>query len=452
MKGDSITLTTTEQRRLIVLNHLGAGALSNEGAAQLLHLSVRQVQRLHADYRVRGAAALAHGNRGRRPAHALDPEVARRVVELATDTYAGFNQQHLTEMLNEHEGLDLSRTTVHRILTAAGLRTPRRRRSPRHRQRRDRYPREGMLLQIDASRHDWLEGRGPRLSLVGAIDDATSKVPWATFREQEDAQGYFELMRQVVVRRGIPMAVYSDHHSIFWLTKDKELTLEQQFEGRRQPTQFGRLLEELGVELILAYSPQAKGRVERLWGTLQDRLTSELRLAGAATREQAQDVLIHSLPRHNRRFAVPAPDPELAWIPWPKDRHLDEFFCFKYRRVVDKDHTVRFGSHLLDIPVNPGQSLARARVTVHEGFDGSLAVFHDGICLTRQLLADPPTNYRVSPPSRVAEQPPIVRPPKAPSHSRTSAGPSKPTTSNSPWKRAAVNTFNNQQAAARHNH
>jgi transposase len=443
MKGDSITLTTTEQRRLIVLNHLGAGTLTNEGAAQLLHLSVRQVQRLHAEYRVRGAATVAHGNRGRRPAHALDPEVARRVVELATDTYAGFNQ---------HEGLDLSRTTVHRILTAAGLRTPRRRRSPKHRQRRDRYPREGMLLQIDASRHDWLEGRGPQLSLVGAIDDATSKVPWATFREQEDAQGYFELMRQVVVTRGIPMAVYSDHHSIFWQTKDKELTLEQQLEGRRQPTQFGRLLEELGVELILAHSPQAKGRVERLWGTLQDRLTSELRLAGAATREQAQDVLIESLPRHNRRFAVPALDPELAWVPWPHDRHLDEFFCFKYRRVVNKDHTVRFGPHLLDIPVNPRQSLARARVTVHEGFDGSLAVFRDGICLARQLLADPPTNYRAAPSSRTAEQPPIVMTPKALSTSRPSARPWKPSTSNSPWKLARVNSFNNQKAAGRHNH
>jgi transposase len=450
MKGDTITLTTKEQRRLIVLNHLAAGALTNAGAAEMLGMSVRQLQRLHAEYRKTGAAAVAHGNRGRRPAHTLDPELARRVVELATDKYAGFNQQHLTEMLNEREGVQLSRPTVHRILTRAGVRVPRHRRPSKHRQRRDRYAREGMLLQLDASRHDWLEGRGPKLSLVGAIDDATSHVPWALFREQEDAQGYFELMREVVVVAGIPMAVYSDRHSIFWQTQDKELTLEQQLEGRRQPTQFGRLLEELGVELILAHSPQAKGRVERLWGTLQDRLTSELRLAGASTREEAQKVLGPALARHNARFAVAASDPEPAWIPWPQDRQLDEFFCFKYRRVVGKDHTVTFGSHLLDIPLDPARSHARARVTVHEGFDGSLSVFREGTCLVRQLLTDPPAAYRVRRHSPSPDQAPVPRSPRIPQLAVSSKpDPAPRTTSNSPWKLAKANAFKNQEHASR---
>jgi hypothetical protein len=169
-----------------------------------------------------------------------------------------------------------------------------------------------MLLQIDASRHDWLEGRGPWLSLVGGIDDATGLVPWACFREHEDAQGYFQLFREVV-RRGIPMAVYSDQHSIFFTTK-KVLSLEEQLAGCAEPTQFGRLLEELGIRLIRARSPQAKGRVERLWGTFQDRLGSELRLAGAATREKANVVLQRYLPRHNRRFSVPPADPVPASV------------------------------------------------------------------------------------------------------------------------------------------
>src|ERR1700694_5038109 len=264
MTEDSVTLNRTEQRRLMVLNQLEAGALVNEEAAALLGLSVRQVRRIRGAYRTEGASALAHGNRGRRPAHALDEEVSRRVVELATSTYAGFNQQHLTEMLAAHEGIHLSRVIVHRLLKAAGVAAPRRRRPAKYRRRRDRYPREGMLLQIDASRHDWLEGRGPRLSLVSGIDDATGLVPWACFREQEDAQGYFELIRQVVRRRGIPMAVYSDRHGIFFQTTDKTLTLEEQLEHQNQPTQFRRLLDELGVELILARSPQAKGRIERL--------------------------------------------------------------------------------------------------------------------------------------------------------------------------------------------
>ena len=201
---DSVTLSHTEQQRLLVLNDLEAGIVISAEAAELLGVSVRQLRRLRAAYRERGAAALAHGNRGRRPAHALDPAVAARVVELATSTYAGFNRQHLTEMLAEHHGIVLSRPTVHRILSAAGVASVRHRRPARHRQRRDRYPREGMLLQVDGSRHDWLEGRGPHLTLIGGIDDATGLVPWACFREQEDAQGYFQLFREVVRRRGIP--------------------------------------------------------------------------------------------------------------------------------------------------------------------------------------------------------------------------------------------------------
>jgi transposase len=282
MRG-SITLTTLEQRRLSVLVDVEAGRLGPAGAAELLGISVRQLRRVRAAYRERGVQALIHGNRGRPPANTLAGALAPRVVELATTTYAGFNQHHFTEMLAEHEGLTLSRSTVRRILTEAGVPAPHRRRPPRHRQRRDRYPREGMLLQVDGSRHDWLEGRGPYLSLVGAIDDATGLVPSACFREQEDAQGYFTVMRQVVQRHGIPYALYSDQHSIFMVGKGNP-TLEEQLTGSRRPTQFGRLLDELGVRLILARSPQAKGRVERLWGTFQDRLTSELRLAGAASR------------------------------------------------------------------------------------------------------------------------------------------------------------------------
>ena len=304
-----MTLTTQEQRRLMVLNQVGSGLLSSEQAAGLLGISERQLRRLRRGYEQEGAKALAHGNRGRPPANAVAAAVRQHVVTLATSRYQGFNHQHLTEMLAEHEQIDLSRPTVHRILKAAGVVSPRR--------RRDRFPREGMLLQIDASPHDWLEGRGPRLSLVGAIDDATGIVPWACFRVQEDAEGYFEVLRQTLQRQGVPLAVYSDRHGIFFRTANHKLTLEEQLDGRRGPTQFGRLLEELGIQLILARSPQGKGRVERLWGTFQDRLTSELRLAGAATKEQAQDVLAGFLPRHNRRFAVPPHDPTPAWLPAP---------------------------------------------------------------------------------------------------------------------------------------
>ena len=438
MNGGRITLTTSEQRRLVVLNHLGSGALVNAEAARLLEISVRQLQRMKAAYADVGAAALSHGNRGRRPVHALDPELARRVVELATTTYAGFNRQHLTELLVEEHGLAISRPSVHRILTAAGVPAPRKRRPPRHRRRRDRYPKAGMLVQVDTSRHDWLEERGPYLSLVGAIDDATGEVLSARFREQEDAHGYFEVMREVVRRRGVPLALYADRHAIFVLTKNARLTLEEELAARRQPTQFGRLMEELGVSLILARSPQAKGRVERLWGTFQDRLVSELRLAKARTAGDANQVLERCLPRHNRRFMVAAQDPEPAWIPWPKNRRLDEFFCFKYRRVVGNDNTVRFGSNIIDIPRSRERNThAHARVEVHERFDGTLCVFADGLCLAKKVLANPKTLYRVALHSTVAdfEPVPVMSKPKAiMSPSSTPLPPG----ANHPWRRSVV--------------
>lgn len=382
-----MTLTTEEQRRLMVLNHVGSGALTGKEAAALLGLSERQLRRLRRAYERDGAKALAHGNRGRRPPNALDPQLKAQVIHLAKTRYLGFNQQHFTEMLAEREAIQLSHATVNRLLTEAGIVSPRRRRPARSHARRDRFPREGMLLQVDGSRHDWLEGRGPWLSLVGAIDDATGMVPWACFREQEDAQGYFEVLRETVRRKGVPLAIYSDRHGIFFKTKDKDLTLAEQLDGRRQPTQFARLLEELGVQLILARSPQAKGRVERLWGTFQDRLTSELRLAGVNTADEAQRVLAHFLPRHNRRFSVPASDVTPAWLPAPDRRRHEQLFCFKYRKVVANDHTVRFQGQRIDIPPGgPRPSYAKAEVELHQHFDGSIAVFFQGTCLAKKQL------------------------------------------------------------------
>lgn len=439
-----IVLSKLEQRRVTVLNHLASGALVNSQAARLLGISVRQLQRLHRVYVEHGVAGLAHGNRGRAAHNAVDSRTAARIVELARTTYQGFNHQHLTEMLAEKHDILLSRPTVRRILLAAGIASPRHRRAPKHRRRRDRYPREGMLLQLDASRHDWLEGRGPYLTLVGGIDDATGKVPWACFREQEDAQGYFIVMRETVSRYGIPMAVYADRHSIFYQAKEKsleKLSLEEQLAAQREPTQFGRLLSELGVQLIHALSPQAKGRIERLWGTFQDRLASELRLARAGNAEQANEVLRSYLPRHNRRFAVRAQESEKAWVRFGSGHNLDEVFCFKYRRAVLNDNTVRFGRHLIDIPP-PSEhrgSFAHARVELHERFDGSIAVYLDGQCIAKKLLTEPVMTYRTRSDSRLSASPPATKP-VAPSPTPRTTQPWRPPP-NHPWREATRNTL-----------
>ena len=386
---EMVTLNRKEQRRLMVLNEVEMGKVIGREAAELLDLSLRHVRRILAAYRKEGAVALAHGNRGRKPHNALDPSLRKRVLELARSSYAGCNNQHFTELLAERESIDLSRSAVRRILLKAGIRSPRKRRPPKHRSRRERYPQEGMLLQADGSHHDWLEGRGPYLSLVGAIDDATGKPPYALFREQEDAQGYFLLLRQIVAEHGIPMALYHDGHGIFERSKREPESLEEQLEGRREPTQFGRLMEELGITSITSRSPQARGRIERLWGTFQDRLVSELRIAGASTLEQANQVLWDFLPRYNQRFAVPAKEPGSAYRQPGQGFNPDEVFCFKYRRTVGRDNVVRFGEHRLQImPTNGRLSYVRARVELHERMDGSLAVYYQGQCLATK--AAPP--------------------------------------------------------------
>lgn len=286
---EGLTLRSREQRRLIVLNRVLEGQCTVIEAAQFLGVSERHTFRLLPAYRKEGAAALIHGNRGRQPAHTTKEETRRKVIELAQGVYKGFNHSHFTEKLAEPEGILLPRSTVRRILMAGGLRSPRKRRPPKHRSRRERFPREGMLLQIDGSHHDWLEGRGPYLTLIAAIDDATGTVPYALFREHEDAHGYFLLLREIIKSKGVPLSLYSDRHSIF--IKEEKESIEEQLEGKAQPTQFGRAIDELGIWIIHARSPQAKGRIERLWGTFQDRLVSEMRLSLASTIAEANKVL-----------------------------------------------------------------------------------------------------------------------------------------------------------------
>lgn len=409
MRG-TITLNSKEQKRLFVLNRVSDGHTTAKEGAELLGLSIRHVRRLLAGYRKEGAAALAHGNRGRKPVHAIDPQVRRGVIELATsDKYRGCNHQHFTELL-EAEGICVSRSSTRRILLGAGLQSPRRRRLAKHRRRRERFIQEGMLLQVDGSDHNWLEDRGPRLTLIAAIDDATGKVPAAVFREQEDAHGYFLLLRQVVTKYGIPLAIYHDRHGIF-KRNDKAETVAEQLAGRREPTQFGRLLEELEIRSIDAHSPQAKGRIERLFGTFQDRLVVELRLAGAKTTTEANKVLRKFLPRYSKKFSVPPADPGLAYRPTPPNFQPDRIFCLKYIRTAGADNTVKLGEHRLQLlPSEKRKSYARARVEVHELLDGSIAVYHDGDAVGSQEAPKEAPALRARQGKRAPAQHRVARP------------------------------------------
>ncbi len=390
-----VTLNEKEQRRVMVLNEVEKGVMTGRQGAGVMDISLRHVRRLLAAYRKEGAAALAHGNRGRKPPNAIDEDLRQQILELASSKYLGFNHQHFSELLAEREGIFLSRSSVRNILLVSGIRSPRKRRPPKHRSRRERYPKEGMLLQIDGSPHDWLEGRGPKLSLIGAIDDATGKVPYALFQEQEDSKGYFLMLREVTLKQGIPFALYHDRHGIFELPPDKLPSIEEQLEGKRPLTQFGRLMEELGITSISALSPQAKGRIERLWGTFQDRLVSELRLAKASAIDEANRVLWDFLPRYSQKFAVPAAQPGSAYRPVGEGFVADEVFCFKHQRTVGADNVVRFEGHRLQIvPSNGRASYARCRVEVHERLDRSVAVYYQGKRLTTISASPEPSVLR----------------------------------------------------------
>jgi transposase len=377
---EMVTLTVKEQRRLMVINEIERGDMVGREATGVLGTSLRHLRRMIAAYRKEGAVALAHGNRGRKPVNAIRRELRQRIVELAGSKYLGFNQQHFTELLAEREGICLSRSSVRNILLESGIKSPRKRRAPKHRSRRARYSKEGMLLQIDGSPHDWLQGRGPKMSLIGAIDDATGKVPYALFREQEDSCGYFLLLKGIASRQGIPQALYHDRHSIFEVSAyDREhQTIQEQLSDKPVLTQFGRLMKELGITPISARSPQAKGRIERLWGTFQDRLVNELRLAGIRTLEEANCFLEGFLGRYNSRFAVPAEQPGSAYRS-AEGMDLEVLFCFKYERVAGADNVVRFrGDRLQILPSPERSSYARCTVQIHKQMNSTLKVYYQG--------------------------------------------------------------------------
>jgi len=374
-------MTQREQTRLQVLNRLVAQQLTTLEAAPILGLSERHTWRILAAYRKEGAAALAHGNRGRRPGNAVAAETRQKIIALARTRYAGFNHTHLAEIMSEREGVVLSRSTVRSILLSAGLPSPRYRRPPRHRHRRQRMPQEGMLLQLDGSYHAWLEDRGPWLTLLLAVDDATGTVPYGVFREREDTHGYFELLEGILARHGIPLGVYTDRHSVFQSPGER---LEKE-SGTLDitPTQWGRALRELGVTQVFAHSPEAKGRVERANGTFQDRLVSELRLANAGTLEEANGVLSEFLPRFNARFGVPATQAGSAYRVPDAGLEIAGVLCHKERRRVAKDNTVQYHGRTLQLfPGADRSSYAGARVDVQERLDGSLLVSYRGMVLT----------------------------------------------------------------------
>ncbi len=339
-------------------------------AAQILRISPRHLRRLNARYRFQGFDGLYDRRRGRPSPKRVPWAVLEQVLGLYRERYFDFSVRHFHEKLREEHGIELSYTCVKLALQGAGLVEKARQRGV-HRRRRERRPMRGMLLHIDGSTHRWLGGEQWH-DLIVVLDDATSEVYYAQLVEQESTETVLQALREVVEQRGIFCSLYSDRASHFWLTpKAGEIV------DRQRMTQVGRALRDLGVEMIPAYSPQARGRSERNFGTWQRRLPQELRLRGMTTVEEANRFLRESyIAEFNRRFAVTAAQPESAFVP-ACGKDLERIFAVQHERVVNRDNTVSVGGRVLQIDrVRWRGTLAGCRVMACEHRDGSVSVYY----------------------------------------------------------------------------
>jgi transposase len=395
MKEGELKVSQRELHRMHVVRLTIEGRESVGRGAKLLGISARQMKRLRRKMKERGIEGLVHANRGKKPWNKTALEKLEKVIKLARGKYQGFNDTHLTEKLKEKEQMSLSRSAVRRMLRQAGIAAVRKRGVKRHYKRRERKAQEGALVLWDGSPHRWFGEKPGEWTLMAVIDDATGKLLCGVFALEEDAQSYLICLRQMLVDKGIPLAIYMDRHGIF-RRNDDHWTVEEQLAGEQVPTQVGQALRALGIEPIFALSPQAKGRVERLFNTLQDRLVQELRLAGISTPEPATVFLNGSFKADfNARFAKPAKQTQGAWRPLPKGVDVDRICSFCYEATVGNDNAVRLGGIILDVPAGPRRrGYAKARVEVRQLLDGRWRVYYKN-----QLLLEtaPPA---VQPPLR----------------------------------------------------
>ena len=380
-------LTKEDKNRIEIIRAVCDGKIAREDVALLLGLSERQVYRLLAKTQTDDIRHILHGNRGRAPANKIAADFWAEILALAKERYRGVNDLHLQELLKREHDIEVGRESLRKQLRRAGRAPKRKHRPTKYRARRERKAAFGMMLQIDASDHDWLEGRAPRLTLLGAIDDATNYA-WCRFEVEETTWGYLTLLRGILLTEGVPLSLYSDRHMIFH--SPREPTIIEQLRQEEPLTQFGRACRELGIKIHKAYSPQAKGRIERLWEFMQDRLVVELRLSGIATLPEANQFLVRFLQRRNEQFTVTARDRHSLFRPAPRAKELDRILCLKETRVVNGDHTISYQGVILQLPRSSKYaSIARQRVEVLELRDGSLEVIYKQHCilrLTRRIL------------------------------------------------------------------
>lgn len=359
-------MSNQELRRHYIIRQSLEGHLTVNEAAERLDLSPRRVKQLRKEYREKGAVAVIHGNANRPSPKRLDPKTKERILSLRNDErLAKSNFAHFTEILNDRYAIDVSYSTVYRTLTAAGHKSPKKRRKKRKLHPvRPRKPALGMMLQADGSPHTWI-GETEKQSLHGFIDDATGAITGLYLCKNECLLGYLEVLRQTLTNYGIPESLYPDRYSVFFVNpkKNTELTIQEQLEGvDKKLTQFGKIVERLGIDMFPAQSPQAKGRVERLWGTLQSRLPVELAMRGITTIEEANEFLPEYIEIFNEQFAVEPEESFSAFVPLPHTEDLDRLLCATLTRKLSHGSTISINNKKFKIEQN--KFPAKTEVTV----------------------------------------------------------------------------------------
>jgi len=378
-------LSQKELARYGVVQNTIEGHLNVDLAAEELCLSRRQVFRLKRKLEEKGIEGLIHGNRGRASPRRISDRLRDTINYLYQGKYVGFNISHFTEMLEEREGIFICRETVRGILLQKGS-YKKKKKYPKHRSWREPMPKEGMMIQFDTSDHDWLEGRGPKMKLIGGIDDASKDVPHAQFALKDSLEANMAVLKTIIEKKGIPLSLYVDRDSKFITTRHGGLDVN--IKRNQQKTQMQRAWDELGINVIYAESPQAKGRIERLWGTFQDRLISELRLEGVCSLEEANRYL-HTvfLPTHNKKFTRKPRVEEEAYRPIPQGMDLSQILCIKDKRQVQGNNTIGYDTRRYQIlPTETRFGFAKAKVEVQKHLDGSIHIFYKGKELPYKLI------------------------------------------------------------------
>ena len=392
-----ITMSRRESKRLHIIHQALDRKITQAVAAAVLGLSDRQLRRLIKRIRAEGDDGICHRSRGKASNHRIRPKIKARALKLFKQEYADFNLAHATEKLSEVHGISISDETLRLWLNEAEI-SYKKRRAKKHRQRRERKACFGELVQIDGSHHDWFEGRGPLCVFMGYIDDATGTV-YGRFYDYEGTMPAMDSMKRYIKLYGVPQSVYLDKHSTYksWA----EPTIDEQLSGQKPMSHFEKSLAALEVEVIHANSPQAKGRVERMFKTLQDRLVREMRLQGIKSVNEANVFLETYLPKHNRRFRKEAREKADLHRPALHTRELDRILCIKEERTVKNDFTIAYANKLYQI-----EQMTRAKkVTVEERLDGSLHITYKGQDLRYRLITE-------QAPRETPDQPLILAPRK----------------------------------------